>query len=330
MAAPEEVRASFVHTKIQVDKKMTVDFCRRELRNGIVARKLFLFLILAVLLAGAVFEYGFARPAFMSAWNKIEEIDASNVSNEYTAEQIEEFFRKKPFAIDTSQPGVEIRTYRWVGGMPLRPHDIHVVYTKVLDALAEQNPELAKKRFYFSASGGTPLTLENFPAERTTIVYNRNPPSRAGGAPPSQPAPAAGSNESKDDGASNRRRGATSNEGGGRRRRGSRDGGADDAASKQESGAENPPAENKETPPAVDKSGENAPDQPAAEGKGEAPGKSGDPEKAGDPGKTPEPGSGESGESASGGVAPEKQPDTPGGGKPGGEESGGEGASGPG
>ena len=110
------------------------------LKNGIVLRQVVLFVIFAVVLAGGIFEFGYSRPAFKAAWDKIEEIDSSAISSDYTAEKIEEMIGKKPVEIDTSQERVEVRVYRWPSGLPFRSHDIRVVYTKLTGPLAEANP----------------------------------------------------------------------------------------------------------------------------------------------------------------------------------------------
>ncbi len=158
---------------------------RPGLRRAVAARQVILLLILIVVAGAGAYEFGIARPAYESAWDKISNIDSSIDSGNYTAAQIEEMIGKKPVAIEEDEwaENVEIRTYRWQSGLPFRSHNIYVVYTRILPALLREKPELADVRYYYSASGGTPITESNLPAEKPTFVSNKNPPNLGGGAP---------------------------------------------------------------------------------------------------------------------------------------------------
>jgi hypothetical protein len=173
---------------------MASDFNWQTGRNAIAARQVILFLVLAIVGAGGVYEFAFARPAFMAAWKQIEGIDESNDSGTFTAEKIEKLINRKPAFCDESKDNLEIRTYRWRSGLLFKNHEIFVVYTKILPAIVKENPKYENDRYYFSASAGTPITEANLPAERTTLVFNRNPPSMGGGPPPSD---ASGGNNKK-------------------------------------------------------------------------------------------------------------------------------------
>ena len=157
-------------------------------RRASSSRLTVLLLFLVVVGAGCIYEFAFARPSYQKAWDQIRKIDKSPTSSEYTASNIEELMDRAPHRVDdTLHEDCIVHTFRWRSGLLVKNHDIHVVFTKLNDALIEKRPELKNELYYYSASAGQPLDMvSNFPVEKKTIVQNLNPPNMglAGTAPP--------------------------------------------------------------------------------------------------------------------------------------------------
>ncbi len=167
----------------------------RAKARGAASRLIVLLLFLVVVGAGCIYEFAVARPTFQAAWEKIQQIDDGTMEidgermepSEITSLQIQEMLGREPFKVDNElHKECRVETYRWPSGMVLKNHDIHIVYTKLNDAIQEKQPKLKDKFFYYSASAGQPLDLEqNFPKEKQTLVVNLNPPQISmGGGPP--------------------------------------------------------------------------------------------------------------------------------------------------
>lgn len=173
----------------KLDRKKSSSLNQRKSR-GASTRLIVLLLLLVVVAAGCIYEFSVARPTFQSAWDKIQQIDNGTMEidgeriepSEITSKQVQELLGQAPANVDeTIHEDCVVETYRWPSGMVVKNHDIHIVYTKLKDGLVETKPELKGKYFYYSASAGQPLDLDdNFPPEKRTIVVNLNAPALAG------------------------------------------------------------------------------------------------------------------------------------------------------
>ena len=217
---------------------------KRTARHGKSARLVILLLFLVVVGAGCIYEFSVARPAFQEAWEKIRKVDEGPTSSEFTSEQIQEMMGRPPANTDDSlHDECVVETYRWPSGMLVKSHDIHIVYTKLKKAIEESQPKLKGKLYYYSASAGQPLDLDNnFPQERQTIVINLNAPtpSMGGGGPPQGRGGGAGNakgEENKEEESSDDKEGSDSKDG---------DKSEDKSEEKAEEKAEDKAAEEKE------------------------------------------------------------------------------------
>lgn len=143
-------------------------------------RQVILVVVLLAVVAGGVYEYAFARPAYSDAQNKVVKLSEQSDASNLTDVDIHKELGVEPSAeeiIENRQTKIE--TYAYARGLPFMNFKMYVWYKKSKQRVSEpgEEPKYEEKWFFTSFKAGErPGDSDLPPVKEGPKLYEGDPP----------------------------------------------------------------------------------------------------------------------------------------------------------